>query len=186
MGSNKALIEIGGRKVIDILLAKLRPISRKIIIVLGDNFAEVENYLQKKGSLDSDLSLIYNEDHQQGMFTSILKGFSQTSGKELVLLQMIDQPFVELEIYEQLIRFVDNENLIFQPAVAAERSLKPGHPLLFSAQFRQLLMANKKMDNLRDVIRSFQSKRKFLITDRSSIFLNLNTPEEVEKYLETE
>jgi len=45
MGSNKALLEINGKIIIDIILAKLVPISRSVYLILGENYNQVKEYL---------------------------------------------------------------------------------------------------------------------------------------------
>ncbi|KQC04010.1 MAG: hypothetical protein APR54_02150 [Candidatus Cloacimonas sp. SDB] len=182
MGINKALLEINGKRVLDILLAKLNLISTSIYIILGDNYAEVEKYLQTSKQMSKKIELIFNENHMKGMFTSVIKGFQQTSAQDYVLLQMIDQPFVGIELYEQLMKNVDDYNMIFQPASGSADSVKPGHPLIFSKEFKEVLLNNPGWKNLRNVIRACESQRKFYFTDDESIFMNLNTPEDVKKY----
>jgi len=186
MGINKALLEINGKKVVDILLAKLNLISARIYIILGDNYAEVKKYLQTSKQMSEKIELIYNENHLQGMFTSIIKGFQQISNQDYVLLQMIDQPFVRLELYQHLLESVDDYNMIFQPAFRSAKNVKPGHPLIFSAAFGKVLLKNPDWKNLRNVIRAYESQRKFYFTDDESIFMNLNTPEDVKKISRTE
>ena len=181
MGQNKALLEINGKKIINILLEKLLPLSSKIIIVLGSNLQEVETFLRSEDKLDPKIDLVYNKDHLEGMFSSVQCGFRNTSGSENILLQMIDQPFVSPEIYSQLLKIIDKEHLIFQPASKQKNKLKPGHPILFLNSFKEKVINADKSSNLRNVIKAQNSFRKFYLTEDRSIFMNLNTPEDVIK-----
>jgi CTP:molybdopterin cytidylyltransferase MocA len=182
MGKNKALLDISGEKVIKILLRKLAPLSSMIYIILGDNFSEVEAYLTESHLLNSKIKLVYNENHLEGMFTSILKGMDQVSGDETIMLQMIDQPFVEINLYMELIEVEENNFLIYQPARQLEDSVKPGHPLIFAPEFKKILLDHRTANDLREIIRAFRDRRKFLFTEDESIFMNLNTPEDVKRY----
>jgi len=99
---------------------------------------------------------------------------------------MIDQPFMNLQLYKNLIDFVDNDNLIFQPALKLGKRKKPGHPLIFSPRFKQELMKHSNKTNLRDVMRYYEDKRKYYYTEDDTIFMNLNTPEDVSKLISME
>ncbi|MFC1887279.1 NTP transferase domain-containing protein [Candidatus Cloacimonadota bacterium] len=186
MGHNKALLDFEGKKIIDILLNKLFPLSTKLFIVLGENFTEVEEYLKQSNKMNPAIDLVYNEDYDDGMFSSIICGFKCVSGYEPVLLQMIDQPFLEQDLYRKLLAFVDDTGMIFQPARMRGNELKPGHPLLFSPCFKNIILTAEKDSNLRDLIKAHERDRKFYLTDDDKIFMNLNTPEDVRKYLNRE
>ena len=58
--------------------------------------------------------------------------------------------------------------------------------MLFAPEFREILKLYPAAYNLRDVIREQQGKRKFFMTDDTSIFLNLNTPADLKAYLNEE
>ena len=183
MGHNKALLDFEGKKIIDILLNKLFPLSTKLFIILGENFSEVEDHLKQSGKMNTAIELVYNEDHDDGMFSSIICGFKSVSGNQPVLLQMIDQPFVDQQLYRKLLASVDETGMIFQPARMRGNELKPGHPLLFSPHFKDVILTAEKDSNLRDVIKAHEKDRKFYLTDDDTIFMNLNTPEDVREYM---
>jgi len=181
MGKNKALIDIKGKKCIDIHLDKLLQISDQIHIILGENFLEVKEYLKLNRDLPTNVHLVYNEAHQEGMFSSVKKGFEQTSGKELIMLQMIDQPLVKLRLYKELIEVVGPDDLIVQPAVETKGGIRPGHPILFTSEFKEIISTNAGSHDLREVIRLYHERRKLHFTVDGSIFMNINTPDDLRK-----
>ena len=77
--------------------------------------------------------LIYNENHHYGMFSSIQKGLNSIKNTDPILLQMIDQPFVPIEIYKDLVKFFQPSMKLLQPSYHK----KAGHPLIFSTQFKE-------------------------------------------------
>ncbi|MCK4654553.1 MAG: nucleotidyltransferase family protein, partial [Candidatus Cloacimonetes bacterium] len=117
MGKDKALVYIGNKRNIVIILEKLLTFSEKVYIILGDNFEEVKKAVLKENLPFEKIEFIFNEKHHLGMFSSIRKGFSVALGKYPVLLQMVDQPFVPIGIYRKLVALVDDEHLIFQPSI---------------------------------------------------------------------
>ncbi|HHE38089.1 MAG TPA: hypothetical protein ENL20_05905, partial [Candidatus Cloacimonetes bacterium] len=107
MGTDKALLQIKGKRIISIILEKLSVFSERIFIILGANYHQVKKVLFDEFGDKRKINLVYNENHKQGMFSSILKGFNSVSGKNPILLQMIDQPFISLETYQKLINNLD-------------------------------------------------------------------------------
>ncbi len=174
MGRDKALLTIDGHSILTHLILKLSSISQSFYIVLGKNKSLVESRVKQELNDISKLVFLENRDWRQGMFSSILKGFESVSGKDIILLQMIDQPFLPLSIYRQLISEVDEDHLIFQPALNESDKILPGHPLIFRAEFRNLIIENKKLDNLRKILQLYDQERKFLITVDKRIKQNLN------------
>ncbi len=175
MGTEKALLEIDGKKLISIILEKMLSFSKKVYIILGDNFENVQQVVKNEKFPLDKIEFIFNEKHHLGMFSSILKGFSVTTGKHPVMLQMIDQPFVPLAIYKKLIDFLDEDHFIFQPSCEINRKKRAGHPILFSPYFKELILKNQDRSNLREVISLYNKKRKYIEVDDKVIFQNLNT-----------
>lgn len=181
MREDKALLNIGDKKVICHILDKLLKFSKKVFIILSDNYDNVKEFLIENHYPMDRIFLVFNENSRMGMFSSVIKGFQSTSGKELILLQMIDQPFITLSLYKQLIVSIDDENLIFQPAKLIKGKPRFGHPILFSNKFREILINHKEEANLKDLINLYQDKRKIVETEENCIFDNLNTVEDLNK-----
>jgi len=180
MGTDKALLQIDGKKVIFFILEKLSLFSDKIFIILGANYHQVKKVLLDEFEDKRKIEFVYNENYKKGMFSSIIKGFCSVSGKNPILLQMIDQPFISLETYQKLISNFDRDHLIFQP-IFSDDSIHAGHPILFSNKFKDLLLTQKNKKTLRDVLELFNNKRKLIAVNDKSIYHNLNDPEKFEK-----
>ena len=183
MGKDKALLRTENKTHIIIILEKLLPLSENVYIVLGENLESIKKEVFES-NLDSEkIKFIYNENHEQGMFSSVLKGFKAVTGQYPVLLQMVDQPFIPVSIYQRIITSLDEYNLIFQPCMIKDRKKLVGHPILFSAEFKKHLLANSNKYTLRDVIHLFPSKRKFILVENEEIMQNINTKDELNKTL---
>jgi len=174
MGRDKALLPMGDSTVICHVLDKLLAITQKIYIVLGDNFTDVKNYLSENYPSDQ-IQCVLNENHLQGMFSSARKGFSVVSGNNPIVFQLIDQPFVSLQIYLDLSETY-HQQLIYQPSVKKAGKYRAGHPIIFSPKFVDLIRADETSENLRELINKYNSERAFLEVEDIAILDNLNTP----------
>lgn len=183
MGSDKALLKIGGQTVVCIVLDKLLTIADRVFIVLGDNLQSVKKHLEDYEKND-EIECIYNENHLQGMFSSARKGFSVVSGKYPIVFQLIDQPFVPIHIYEKLDQSYQGQH-IYQPSVLIEERYKAGHPIIFSGEFKKILLADETSDNLREAINKLSDQRAFMLVDEKSILDNINTRKEFDTKLKS-
>ena len=180
MGTDKALLQIEGKKVISCILEKLSVFSEKVFIILGANYHKIKKILSDELEDKEKIEFVYNENYKIGMFSSIIKGFYSVPGKNSILIQMIDQPFINLGTYQKLINNFDENHLIFQPYFP-EENIHAGHPILFSNKFKDLLLKHKNKKTLRDVLELFKNKRKLIAVNDKSIYHNLNDQEIFEK-----
>lgn len=183
MGKDKALLKSNNKAHIIIILEKLLPLSENVYIVLGENLESVRNKVIASNLDSGKIKFIYNQNHDQGMFSSVLKGFGSITGKYPVLLQMVDQPFLSVSLYRQLVGGLDEDHYIFQPYIQRNGKKHTGHPILFSAEFRDLLFANSDKPTLRDVIHLVPEKRKFILVEDEEIMQNINTKNELNEIL---
>ncbi len=181
MGQDKALLKIGEISVIEHILRELIPISESVIIVFGKNYELIKEHLQSSFLDLSNVHFSVNHQAHLGMYSSIKNGFSAVSGKNPVLLHMIDQPFVAEEIYTDLVESFDDTHLIFQPAITSGGKKKIGHPILFAPAFIKDILAEPNDGNLRGLIGKFPHKRKFVEVNDKGILQNINTLEEFKK-----
>ncbi|MDO9576970.1 MAG: nucleotidyltransferase family protein [Candidatus Cloacimonadales bacterium] len=183
MGQDKALLKIGEISVIERILRELIPVSESIIIVFGENYELLKDHLLSSFLQLDNVHFAVNKKAHLGMFSSIRTGFIFVSGKNPVLLQMIDQPFIQKETYEKLIESFDDKYHIFQPVVKIDGKMKIGHPILFSPDFIKKILAEPDEGNLRDLIRKFDHKRKLREVLDRAILQNINTPQDLEKII---
>lgn len=176
MGRDKALLEIGGSTVIQKILSDLSEVFGRIHVVLGENYDEVvSNIALMKYS--AEVNCIFNENHHLGMFSSIQKGLASVPKDHPALLQMVDQPFIPISIYRELMSTYSDEYYVYQPS----NDGKAGHPLLLSGEFVRIVLSYKVTTNLKKIIGNLPKKRKFLEVDCQGILQNLNTPLDFER-----
>ncbi|MBN1327633.1 MAG: NTP transferase domain-containing protein [Candidatus Cloacimonetes bacterium] len=178
MGKDKAMLKFGAHYAIDIILDKIAGISSCTVIVLGQNYAMLTRHLTSFSTGQTTLRFCYNKDHHLGMFSSIQAGIGLCTGMNPILLQMIDQPLIPLQVYDSLINGIDRDHLIIQPVNFDKR---PGHPLLFTPEFREIILAEQPVSNLRNLIRRYQCRRRLIQVETKLIYSNFNTPEDLLK-----
>ena len=178
MGSDKALLEINGVPAIIHILNKVLKFSDHIYIVLGDNFGSIKRVVQTHFKNSNAINFINNELHKKGMFSSVQKGFESVNGKNAVMLQLIDQPFITQNVYEELVSKFDPNNLITQPSYVKDGVKRGGHPLIFSPEFKDIVLSYSVDSLLNDAIKDNNESRKFIEVDDESILHNLNTKKE--------
>jgi molybdenum cofactor cytidylyltransferase len=184
MGSDKALLDIDGNSTIIHIINKLLKFSNHIYIILGNNFDTVKKEVETYFRNSIAISFIYNEQHRKGMFSSVQKGFKGVSGKNPVMLQLIDQPFISQNVYEELVAKFDPSNLITQPSFLKNEIKRSGHPILFSPEFKDIVLSYPIDSQLNDVIKDNNERRKFIEVNDESILHNLNTKKEFIEKLE--
>lgn len=178
MGSDKALLDIDGIPAIVHILNKVISLSDNIYIVLGDNLETVKSEVVAYfGDLEA-INFIHNELHRKGMFSSVQKGFEGVSGKNAVMLQLIDQPFISQNIYKELVSNYDPNYLITQPSYIMDGTKRGGHPLLFAPGFKDIVLSYPVDSQLNEVINNNTDRRKFIEVSDESILHNLNTKKE--------
>jgi len=178
MGSDKALLDINGIPAIIHIIKKVISFSEFIYIVLGDNLDEVKSEVLEYFRNHEAINFIHNEYHLKGMFSSVQSGFGALRKNNGVMLQLIDQPFISQNVYEQLVLKYNPQNLIMQPSFVNGEVKRGGHPLLFAPDFKEIVLSYTNDHQLSDVINKYRNSRKFIEVDDESILHNLNTKKE--------
>lgn len=183
MGSDKALLEIDGSPTIIRMIEKVEYLSDHIYIILGDNLKSVKQVVLEKCKYPERINFIHNQIHLEGMFSSVQKGFESVSGKNPVLLQLIDQPFIPQRIYNELVDNYDTSFLITQPSFVNGKIKRGGHPIIFSPSFKKIVLSYPINSQLKYVINDHAKKRRFIEFNDDSVLHNLNTKKEFNKKL---
>lgn len=133
MGTNKLLLPIHGRPMINNVIARVMESGvDHICMVLGafmdDMLKAIESFPVKH---------CYNADYEQGMFTSIQCGFRQVPlTADAVVLFLGDQPLIPGEVTRQLIgEYTRSGKGILIPVFNGKR----GHPVLIDRKYAQVI-----------------------------------------------
>jgi len=142
---------------------------KEIILVVNDSF-DSGTFQQ-----DDKVKIVINDNLDFGRFYSIQLGLQELTGQN-VYIQNIDNPFVNLGLLMNMkYELTDTE---FVVPVYEE---KAGHPVLISSSIVDSLKNDfNNDDRFNEVLRSF--KRKEVIVSDPYISVNINTPEDYNKY----
>lgn len=160
--------------VIENIIVKMLTICEKVIIVGGYSFKKLK-YLEKKYE---NIKLIYNENFEEGMYSSIKKGFFHIKNMNYkkLIYSPGDYPAVTTELYRNLIA---QEGKIIIPFHKYEK--RKGHPIVISLE----MIKNKEFEifnNLRDFLK--EEEAVFFYTEDNGILVDLDTMEDYQKLLE--
>ncbi len=176
MGQDKALLNVNGKKSIDLVLEKLRVFSSKVIVVLGDNYELVTDYLQDKYR---DFAFpVANPDHLAGgMLSSVKKGFASVEAGHMAMLHLVDQPFVLPESYQKILSAYKHPAPFVIPVGRKDDRPKKGHPILFATDFVAKVLEDATADTFRDVLMPYYKDAIYVDVLDEGITENLNTKE---------
>ncbi len=163
-GTYKLTAEIKGKAVIQRCIEGMYDVCSRIIVIGGYNINKLTPILDKYSKAD----LIFNENYQEGMFTSVLKGFKYSRADKTFLIPG-DYPFVSQTVYEKLLK--TNANIV----VPTFGGMK-GHPVLINKNMAGLLLTATGINTLRDFIaeQGFTT----LEVESPGILMDIDTPED--------
>jgi molybdenum cofactor guanylyltransferase len=92
-GVNKALLEVGGMRIIDRILSALRPLADETVLLTNDDALHAW----------SGLRLVYDAEPHAGVLPALAAGFAEAAGA-VCLAVACDMPFVSTRVFEYLLR----------------------------------------------------------------------------------
>lgn len=140
VGTNKLILNIRGKTVIERCILSMYHICSRIIVVGGHKIEDIKYILKKYPKTE----LIYNPNYKDGMFSSVRKGLTNIQGERFFLIPG-DYPIVNKQTYEYMLK-IDEDIVI--PVYKDKR----GHPLLMKSHLIEELLKNTSYKTLRDFI----------------------------------
>jgi molybdenum cofactor cytidylyltransferase len=173
MGTNKLLLEVKGRTVLDRLLDALdESIVDDIYVVLGHRTEELEQIVQTHRAQQ-----VINPDYKEGMTSSFRAGLSEVSADATFLI-LADQLGLEPDLIESMALRMesDPEMMIVSPVHEDKR----GHPVLFRRPLFPEILEMGREENLKDLVDRHDDAHKFVEGDLWCT-LDMDTPDEFER-----
>ena len=171
MGRPKALLPFRGRTFLEnITDAIARSSVQHTIVVVGHHRDEIAARLDLP-------NLIFNPDYAQGMITSFQTGIRALPADCIgALLFLVDHPLVDAATINVLLaNFAANR--ITVPVFNGGR----GHPVLFSAEILQEILALPPSQGANIVVRKDPARIVEVPVDAPGILVDIDTPEDFEK-----
>jgi len=128
MGRPKALVEVGGRRMLDRTLSNLREAGvSRVVVVLGSHAADVRNSVDLASTV-----VVENPRFSEGLSSSLRLGLrAAKADSRHAMIVLADQPFVSPATFASLIRRAgQGDGTIFIPTYKGVR----GNPVLFETR----------------------------------------------------
>ena len=147
----KPIADYKGKTFIHNIILKLYPVCEKIFIVTGFNSEKLKEEINRTFSDEkrilAKLNFVYNENYEQGMFTSLQKGIITASDCDWVLYHFVDQPGLPDDFYKKFVMQIDSDHNWIQPSY----KYRHGHPLLLGKDLFELIIKSLVNSNWANV-----------------------------------
>lgn len=171
MGTPKALLPIFGRTFLESILGAISRTSiEETIVVLGHHRQEIQRAVVLE-------STVFNPDYEKGMITSLQTGIRSLSWDCAgAFLFLVDHPLVDPNTIETMIMHLA-PNRIVLPTFEGRR----GHPVLFSSEVLQEILALPSTEGANIVVRKDPGRVLEVAVNAPGILVDVDTPEQFEK-----
>ncbi len=173
MGRSKALVEVGGTRMLARVLASLRAAGLgSIVVVLGDRASDVRAAVDLGGT-----TVVENADFAEGMASSLRAGVRAVPGHVgHVMIVLADQPFVEPETFRRLTaRAAEGDGRIFVPTFRGVW----GNPVVFSTALAPEIAAIRGDIGCRAMFPNHTEEIREVPVDDPGTLVDIDTEEEL-------
>lgn len=171
MGQPKALLRLGGLTMAERLMELFGAFCDQTILITGEHHAEIAAALPHLGA-----SIVYNERHSEGMFSSLRKGLDWFSSAEAVLFSPVDFAAVSASSVASL----------FSPppleVVKPRWRDRSGHPVLIRSDAMEALRNALPTENAKAVLSRFPAA--YIDVDDWAVAEDCDTPEDYSRLVQ--
>jgi molybdenum cofactor cytidylyltransferase len=140
-GSNKMLLQLGGRSILERCIDSMSQVCSSIILVGGHRIGELEAVFQAYPRLH----IVFNESYAEGMFSSVQKGIQEVQEEKFFLCPG-DYPLIMQQTYMDLLAMPGD---IVVPTYQG----RSGHPVLITSRLIPDILSGR-YTRLKDFIKS--------------------------------
>jgi CTP:molybdopterin cytidylyltransferase MocA len=169
MGTDKALLDLGGKPVLERIVSSYQVAGvEQIIVVTGQNHAAL-------GQLPLQATLLQNPVPENGMFSSIQCGIAALAPVvDAFFVHPVDTPLVSPATLTSLIAALQQHPAV--DGVIPTFCGKRGHPPLLRVRLLPELLQADGAGGLRSLYQGWQMLE--LACDDQAVILDMNTPEQ--------
>jgi len=171
MKQNKMLLQYDGQPIIYHTIMSMKSVCDKIIIVTGHYD---ENYLEILPK-NLGISIIYNNNYENGMFSSVQKGVENLDGDCFIIPG--DYPLIKRDTYYEAIR---QKGEIRVPIYKG----KKGHPIFLEKAVVKKLQLEPKESNLKAFRNKYQVT--YFEVDNEGILFDIDNIEDYQQLITKE
>jgi len=173
----KMMLPLGKMTMLEQTISKFEGICSKVIVVAGFQAELIQSEIARicdKNAYSFQIKFVYNENFNQGMFTSIQKGCKELDAPTFFVTPG-DCPFVKKETVQQL---AEHEGDVLIPSF----NYKGGHPIKLSNEVKQKILQANPESNLRVVLGGF--KKEYTNVDDPGVIMDVDTQEDYLKAID--
>ncbi|MGA9115624.1 MAG: nucleotidyltransferase family protein [Bacteroidota bacterium] len=164
-GAFKPAMRLGGKPILLHALEGMRPFCRRVIVVGGFSFGELERILGEV----PDVILVRNENPARGMFSSVRIGLEHVRADACFILPA-DIPRVPPDVYRLLL---EGSGRVRIPLWRGRR----GHPVFVASGVIPAILAEPEGVTLRDCLHRLGAAT--VSTCHEEILLDVDTPQDL-------
>lgn len=142
-GTNKMTMQVNGKPLLARCIENMYDICSKIIVVGGYKAEDIHPIIVKY----KNVSLIINENYENGMFSSVKKGIEYIKGDRFFLTPG-DYPAIQSRVYKDM-------SAIGGDVIIPTYKGKRGHPILINGKLIDKICTNANYHSLRDFINDY-------------------------------
>lgn len=163
----KMTLKIGNKAIIERSIDSVLEFCSRVIVVGGYKFENLIPILSKY----EKVQLVYNENFQEGMFSSVKKGFSKVK-EERFFFMPGDYPLIDKKVCGKLLNYHGD-------IIIPTYNERKGHPILIKTSIAKEVLEEDKYENLREFIKV--KEQIFVPVENEGILLDIDTMEDYKK-----
>lgn len=169
MGQPKALLTLGSTTMLERLVTLFHQFCNQTIIITGTHHSQILNTLPQLAP-----QLLFNENHPDGMFSSLRKGLAATTA-DTILLSPVDFASIDQSSVASL--FAAPTQTIVKPRFEGHS----GHPILIRQPAIDALRQADPGSNAKQVLSQFPAT--YIDVDDPGVAQDCDTPQDYERLL---
>ncbi len=167
LGQAKQLLRWQDKPLIEYLIEQAKASKAlEIITVLGAFFKDIQPVIP------SDVTVVFNEDWQSGMSSSLQKGLALAGDSTGILVLLSDQPFVSTALINQIIDLAEQTTL---PIIATQYAGTLGVPAFFKQSIFKDIQSLKAQQGAKKLIIDNAQKGQVAIVDFADGHIDIDT-----------
>jgi molybdenum cofactor cytidylyltransferase len=173
----KMTLQLGQMTVLEQTISKFEGLCSRVIVVAGFKKELIQEEMEKickKNAFSFQIMVVYNENFEQGMFTSIQRGCKEINAPAFFITPG-DCPLVKKETVQLISKHKGN-------VVIPSFNYKGGHPIKLSSEVKQKILDTNPESNLRVVLGGFQ--KEYVNVDDPGVIMDVDTLEDYQKAID--
>lgn len=174
MNDFKPLLPLGKTSALQRLIETYKTHGlNHIYVVVGHRHKEIEEVLKNE-----NVTLIYNESYDQGMFSSIQKGLSAIDEHlRAFYMNPVDIPLITVHSLERLFEaYVREKKGVIYPSFLGHK----GHPPLIDMKYKEHILSSDGEGGLKRVLEAFNEDALYVSVYDQAVLMDMDTKEDYE------